>query len=442
MKLFNPSLNHNLPAPKHGGDLLEVSAEVSSEVNLRVSQKRSENGDSAFIDSTLADSALVDYRWIDLSSAVNRNPWPILPVPDFLWNELPNQRSLILAAETFYQRENFVSVSGTQQAIELLPSVLKFDADTGESQHSIPTVLVPEIGYKEHEFSWNKWGYSVESYSINKTRKNHDDLFHDLLMSDWQVLVLIQPNNPSGHCFSHHEIQQLIQVANDRNAYVVIDEAFIDSRPEKSILCSLNKTSKTTWPESLILLRSVGKFFGLAGARVGFVFAPEKTLKCIRSTIGPWPISTPATWLVSKALKDHRWHDYARMDLAKRRKKFEQELQPLFDSLLENKLDTLLKKNQVIEHQVEWSSTDFFFTVMPEISELACTQFFSQTFTQLFNQLSTQLKEQKIHVRLGDGWLRFALPAEEEFSIIALRLQTILTEVENVEGDNNLELSE
>ena len=70
----------------------------------------------------------------------------------------------------------------------------------------------------------------------------------------------------------------------EHNGWLVVDEAFMDSTPEQSISPDLPL-------KNLIVLRSVGKFFGLAGIRAGFVLAEEKVLQVMREHFGPWSIS-------------------------------------------------------------------------------------------------------------------------------------------------------
>lgn len=397
MKKNRLQLNTQLEKPKHGGDLLSL--------------KRSdrENTIRGFQSHLLAET------WIDLSSAVNRQPWPTPLVPNFLWHELPDQMALQDAAKKYYGIGDSVAVAGSQQAIELLPILL---ANEGNITHAEKTIYVPTIGYQEHGFSWKKWGYDLVEYDTKKT-----DFFTQLLTKDWHALIIIQPNNPSTHCFTKRQIQQLIEVANKRQAFVIVDEAFIDSRPEDSMLSLFieedskqqnstqqdgskqgNKIAKN-WPQALIILRSIGKFFGLPGARIGFVFASKKLRLQLASSVGPWPISTPATWLVAQALQDSVWQKNARLDLASRREKFANDVLPLL-----NQLVGILQCDYSIKTAYCWQHTDFFFTLTSTMSEL----------------LFTHLKAEKIYTRLGDGWLRFALPAYDEFPIIINRVNHLI----------------
>ena len=95
-----------------------------------------------------------------------------------------------------------------------------------------------------------------------------------------------------------------------RGGWLIVDEAFMDATPEQSLAaCS---------PQSgLIVLRSLGKFFGLAGARVGFAIAEPILLARLNALLGPWTVASPARWLATQALRDHAWREAARYRLVK-----------------------------------------------------------------------------------------------------------------------------
>jgi cobalamin biosynthesis protein CobC len=81
-------------------------------------------------------------------------------------------------------------------------------------------------------------------------------------------------------------------------SWVIVDEAFGDTQPERFLQPR----------EGLILLRSIGKFFGLAGARAGFIAAWPALLDALRESLGPWSLSGPTRYAVTRALRDLAWH--------------------------------------------------------------------------------------------------------------------------------------
>lgn len=350
---MNEELDLTLKKPKHGGNLLALQRRLSQHPSA------------------------AKLNWIDLSSAVNRHPWPVPEIPIGLWHELPDLNALNQAAADYYGGGNFVTIAGTQQAIEALPNML-FAAE----KRAKTKVLIPDVGYQEHGFAWSKWCYQLEAYQE----------YHTLSERDWQVLVLIQPNNPSAKTLTLTQLHDLVEIAQAKDAYIILDEAFIDAVSGASVI-EFYQTKN--WPSSLIVLRSVGKFFGLPGARVGFCFAQPRVLEALSSVVGPWPVATPSAWLLTQAFKDVHWQYQAMEDLAQRNRRFAQQLQPLISSLCET---------------VSWQRSELFFTL------------FSDSAENVFQWLQTL----GIHVRLGQGWLRFAVPAAAEFEVIKLTIEAAL----------------
>jgi cobalamin biosynthetic protein CobC len=119
-------------------------------------------------------------------------------------------------------------------------------------------------------------------------------------LPDTDVLIIIHPNNPTGAVFSMAQLLDWHAQLANRNGWLIVDEAFMDTTPELSIA---SQTSQL----GLIVLRSLGKFFGLAGARVGFVCAHPKLLEALKNLLGPWPVNTPARWMAVQALQDTSW---------------------------------------------------------------------------------------------------------------------------------------
>jgi cobalamin biosynthetic protein CobC len=92
-----------------------------------------------------------------------------------------------------------------------------------------------------------------------------------------------------------------------RNGWLLVDEAFIDATAEQSLI-------SFTLP-GLIILRSLGKFFGLAGARLGFVSAQNSLLSQLKEKLGPWQVCGASRWVATAALADRAWQDETRRNL-------------------------------------------------------------------------------------------------------------------------------
>lgn len=221
--------------------------------------------------------------WIDLSTGINPHAYPLPDLAADLWRRLPETRNVAAlinaAAEFFDQTSAPMAVAhGSQALIQLLPHLIR---------PSPVAVLGPT--YDEHERAWSNAGHSVAAV---------DDI--DSVYSHTRILVLANPNNPDGRIVPPDQIEHLADVMADRGGLVVVDEAFADVAPEVSVasLCGRH---------GLAVLRSFGKFFGLAGMRLGFMLGDDELVAKLRAALGPWPVSGPALAVATKAYQDAEW---------------------------------------------------------------------------------------------------------------------------------------
>jgi cobalamin biosynthetic protein CobC len=229
--------------------------------------------------------------WLDLSTGINPNGWPVPNVPTSMWSRLPeDDDELENAALVYYGTKAILPVAGSQAAIQALPRLRAF---------SRVGILYPS--YNEHAHAWARAGHNVVALAVDAV---------DAAVADLDVLVLIHPNNPTGARFQRDTLLRWHEQLAARGGWLIVDEAFMDATPEQSLAaCS---------PQSgLIVLRSLGKFFGLAGARVGFAIAEPILLARLNALLGPWTVAGPARWLATQALRDHAWREAARYRLVK-----------------------------------------------------------------------------------------------------------------------------
>ncbi len=228
--------------------------------------------------------------WLDLSTGINPNGWPVPAVPADAWSRLPeDEDGLTGAACSYYGTRALLPVAGSQAAIQALPQL-----------RAPGRVAVIHPGYAEHAQAWRRAGHGVTPV----TAKELDDA---VPQSD--VLVLIHPNNPTGARFSLEQMLDWHAQLAARGGWLVVDEAFMDATPEHSLAPVCPRPG-------LIVLRSLGKFFGLAGARVGFVLAETSLLEKMHAQLGPWTVTAPSRWVATQALADFPWQQQARRRLA------------------------------------------------------------------------------------------------------------------------------
>jgi len=227
-------------------------------------------------------------RWLDLSTGISPQPWPLPPLSASSWQRLPeDDDGLAAAAGRYYGAPQVLPVAGSQAAIQALP-LLRARSRVG--------VLSP--GYAEHAHRWRQAGHEVSMLAAAQCEAR---------LSTLDVLVLCNPNNPTGERFTRERLLHWHAQLAAHGGWLVIDEAYLDAEPDDSLAADSALAG-------LIVLRSLGKFFGLAGARVGFVCAAAPLLQRLDAQLGPWAIAGPARELAQQALEDRAWQ--ARMRVA------------------------------------------------------------------------------------------------------------------------------
>jgi cobalamin biosynthetic protein CobC len=131
-------------------------------------------------------------------------------------------------------------------------------------------------------------------------------------VEDRTALIVVNPNNPDGRLMSRERLRQLHDAVADRGGVLVVDEAFAEVTPQASVA----DIAGTGEAEHLVVLRSFGKFYGLAGLRLGFVVGSPSVAARVRSMIGDWPVSVDALAAGLAAYADHQWADRMRVQLA------------------------------------------------------------------------------------------------------------------------------
>ena len=217
--------------------------------------------------------------WIDLSTGINRQPYPVGELPATSWSALPSRssiQSLHRAAQRAYSTDaSILATNGAQAAIQWLPHL----APRGRARILSPT-------YNEYAAVFSAAGWQVtETPDLDA-------------LADADIAVLANPNNPDGKRYEPDQLLALLP----RVGRLVVDESFADAVP------GLSLAPQAAQP-GLLILRSFGKFFGLAGLRLGFTLGDEADIATLAGLAGPWPVSGAAIEIGSRALLDREWAD-------------------------------------------------------------------------------------------------------------------------------------
>lgn len=231
--------------------------------------------------------------WLDLSTGINPEAWPVPELPLEVWQRLPESGDgLEASAADYYGNENLLAVAGSQAAIQLLPMLM-------------PRAVVACVSplYAEHPQAWQRAGHRLR-FLQNATLPR-------ALAAATPYVLLCNPNNPTADRHPREVAIDAAQQLKKRGGWLIVDEAFIDATPEDSLAAQAG----TAEAPNLIVFRSLGKFFGLAGARVGFLLAAPELLGKLAEIIGPWSVAGPSRAVARLALQDRLWQSTAREKL-------------------------------------------------------------------------------------------------------------------------------
>lgn len=221
--------------------------------------------------------------WIDLSTGVNPHPYPLPPIDARAWTRLPDDdasAALKTAARGAYrasEEAEIVAGAGVQALIQAIPRAFRAQR-----------VTVLGFTYAEHAARWEAEGATVS------TVETLDDI------ADGDAAVIVNPNNPDGRLVSRRDIAALGEKLSRKGGLLVVDESFMDFAPAQS-------AAPLAGREGLIVLRSIGKAYGLAGLRLGVALCASSLAAPLRVALGPWPVSGPALAVGASALADERW---------------------------------------------------------------------------------------------------------------------------------------
>lgn len=230
--------------------------------------------------------------WVDLSTGISPHSYPHSPLPDNAFTRLPDvasaERLKALAAAAYGAPSEAHVAAGPGTQI-LLPMVADLIPRKGQAAVLSPT-------YAEHARAARLAGFEVTETS---------DLDR---LAEADLAVIVNPNNPTGRIVPRADLLALAAVMRAKGGLLIVDEAFMDVSEALSVTDAVDAGG-------LVVLRSFGKFYGMAGLRLGFVMSQPETIARIENRLGPWAVSGPALHVANEALGDTEWQQAMRLKL-------------------------------------------------------------------------------------------------------------------------------
>jgi len=216
--------------------------------------------------------------WLDLSTGINPHAWSGADTIAIDWRALPEEgalRALEEAAAAHFgcDADHVCAVPGTEVGLRLCGDLL-----VGPAHHIAPT-------YRTHTVMLP----GSEALPVEHLGHAHGT-----------TLILANPNNPDGRLLERRALMEMLD-HRGQEGWLILDEAFADCHPEHGFAAAVADERK------LVIFRSFGKFFGLAGLRLGFVIAPRPIIARLRGKLGAWPVSAAALAIGTAAYRDAAW---------------------------------------------------------------------------------------------------------------------------------------
>jgi len=225
------------------------------------------------IDGAVAEYGGTRADWLDLSTGINPVPFPVGEVPAAAWAELPDHGAmdqLLLAARSFWSVPKGATIAaapGASAIIARLPALTEGDV----------SIRTP---------TYNEWAAAFGERVVDG--------------DNTPLRVIVHPNNPTGDLMKGDPTRS--------DCATIFDESFADED------LSISHVANTNSPK-VTVVKSFGKFWGLAGLRLGFLIGQPALIDRMREALGPWPVSGPALHIATRALTDTDWAEATRLRL-------------------------------------------------------------------------------------------------------------------------------
>lgn len=225
-----------------------------------------------------------DADWIDLSTGINPDPWPVDRAGPIDWASLPDEAARVdleASAGRYFgvDAAHVCALPGTEIGLRMLADMLP-----GAARYATPC-------YRTHG----------DIYPAGRPVSLGEGA-----AGEGEILLLANPNNPDGRLLTPAQLETMLAHVEAANGWLVIDEAFVDVHPGFSLASRIGEGRR------LLIFRSFGKFFGLAGVRLGFLLGLSEIVTRFRTRLGSWPVSAAALAIGRAAYADTAWIDATR----------------------------------------------------------------------------------------------------------------------------------
>lgn len=205
------------------------------------------------------------------------------------WNRYPDiycDRLRIALGE--YVQADYEMIAVGNGSDEIISLALRALVEAGES------VMTVEPTFSMYSFYAKLSGIKVLNFNLEDNFELDIVRLKKAMKTEKpKMLILCNPNNPTGSCIDIEDIKEII---SDYDGYLMLDEAYYEFYGESGIGLLENY-------KNIIILRTLSKAFGLAGLRVGYAVASKKIIKSIFAVKSPYNVNSLTQTAALKVLE-------------------------------------------------------------------------------------------------------------------------------------------
>ncbi len=188
--------------------------------------------------------------------------------------------------------------------------------------------IIPIPTFGEYKMATMRVGGSPLFLSCDPAknfRLNFEEL-ESTIAKKTRLIFLCNPNSPTGSFYEKDDVLNIVRLAAEKNVLVFLDEDYIDFIDDNK---RYSMAEYVTRYDNLFVLRSLTKFFGLAGLRIGFGIGSPDVVKILKKAKMPWSVNSLAMFAAMEAVKDEEFIRNSRLLISRSKRQLQEMLQEI-----------------------------------------------------------------------------------------------------------------
>jgi threonine-phosphate decarboxylase len=187
-------------------------------------------------------------------------------------------------------------------------------------------VVIPIPVFNEYKKATMKVGGRPLFLKCDSAENFHLDLekLEKAISKKTRIIFICNPNSPTGNLYEKEDVLRIVRLAAEKNVLVFLDEDYVEFVDDAK---RYSMAEYVTRYNNLFVLRSLTKFFGLAGLRMGFGIASSDIVDALKRAKMPWTVNSLAMFAAEEAVKDDDFIKRSRLMISRSKKQMQKALQ-------------------------------------------------------------------------------------------------------------------